>query len=130
MEVMEMEKELSGVDMVYRILKERKTDLYFRDMLTEVLTAKKVPSYLMTQAMAELHTQVNMDSRFVFKGKGYWGLTEWAPLPRTTGRSEESYAAVLDETVEIRRTKLQEVQQPDEVEASFQSDSDEPAQNE
>ena len=69
----EMDKTLSGVDLAYRILKERKTDLYFRDLLTEALTAKMVPSYLMKQAMAELHTQINMDSRFTFKGKGYWG---------------------------------------------------------
>jgi len=126
----ETDREMSGVDLAYRILKDRKTDIYFRDLLTEVLTAKMVPSYLMKQAMAELHTQINMDSRFIFKGKGNWGLTEWVPLPRSTGRSEESAAAVLDETVEIRRTKLQEVQQPDEVETSFQNDNDEPAQNE
>jgi DNA-directed RNA polymerase subunit delta len=127
----ESEKELSGIDLAYRILKERKTDIYFRDLLTEVLTAKQVPSYLMKQAMAELHTQINMDSRFSFKGKGNWGLTEWAPLPRTAGsRTDEPSAAVLDEAVEIRRTKLQEVQQQDEVETAFQNDNDEPAQNE
>ena len=126
----ETEKAISGVDLAYRKLKERKTDIYFRELLTEVLTAKMVPSYLMTQAMAELHTQVNMDSRFIFKGKGYWGLTEWAPLPRVTGRTEDSSATVLDETVEIRRTKLQEIQQPDEVETSFHNDNDEPTQNE
>ena len=58
-------------------------------------------------------------------------MTEWAPLPRTSGgRSDEPSAAVLDETVEIRRTKLQEVQQPDEVETSFTNDNAEPAQNE
>ena len=72
-----------------------------------------------------------MDSRFSFKGKGFWGLTEWAPLPRTSAsRTDEPSAAVLDETVEIRRTKLQEVQQPDEVETAFTNDNDEPAQNE
>jgi len=126
----ETDKALPAIDLAYRVLKERKSDIYFRDLLTEVLTAKAVPSYLMKQAMAELHTQVNMDSRFTFKGKGFWGLTEWAPLPRTAGRTEDSSAAVLDETVEIRRTKLQEIQQPDEVETTFQNDNDEPAQNE
>ncbi|HWR31167.1 MAG TPA: DNA-directed RNA polymerase subunit delta [Negativicutes bacterium] len=127
----ETDNTISGVDAAYRILKDRKTDLYFRDLLTEVLIARKVPSYLMKQAMAELHTQVNMDSRFTFKGKGFWGLTEWVPLPRTAGsKTEDASAAVLDETVEIRRTKLQGIQQPDEVETTFQNDNDEPAQNE
>ncbi|MBP2667616.1 MAG: DNA-directed polymerase delta subunit, partial [Firmicutes bacterium] len=118
----ETDKALPAIDLAYRVLKERKSDIYFRDLLTEVLTAKAVPSYLMKPAMAELHTQVNMDSRFTFKGKGFWGLTEWAPLPRTAGRAEDS-SAVLDETVEIRRTKLQEIQQPDEVETTFQNDN-------
>jgi DNA-directed RNA polymerase subunit delta len=125
----ETDKNVSAIDLTYQILKERKTDIYFRDLLTEVLTAKKVAPYLMTQAMAELHTQVNMDSRFAFKGKGYWGLTEWIPIARTAGRSEETSSAVLEEVVEIRRTKLQEVQQPDEIETGFQGDNDEPAQH-
>ena len=56
-------------------------------------------------------------------------MTEWAPVQRTTGRSEEPSAAVLDETVEIRRTKLQEIQQLDEAEAGLAGDNDEPAQN-
>ena len=124
----EAEKAMSGVDLAYRLLKERKTDIYFRDLLNEVLTAKMVPSYLMMQSMAELHTQINMDSRFAFKGQGKWGLTEWAPLPRTAGgRTEDSEGAVLDEEVQLRRAKLQEVQQPDEIDAGFQNESDEPA---
>jgi len=125
----EMDKNVSGIDLAYQLLKERKADIYFRDLLTEVLTAKKVAPYLMTQAMAELHTQVNMDSRFSFKGKGYWGLTEWIPVTRTTGRVEEVSSAVLEEVVEIRRTKLQEVQQLDEIDTGFQGDNDEPVQH-
>ena len=121
---------LSGPDIAYRILKESKNDIYFRELLTAVLTEKNIPSYLMTPAMAELHTQINMDSRFAFKGKGFWGLTEWVPLTRTTGRSDDSSSAVLEEVVEFRRTKLQEVQQPDEIDTGFQGDNDEPAQHE
>ena len=123
----EAEKAMSGVDLAYRILKERKTDIYFRELLNEVLNAKMVPSYLMMQSMAELHTQINMDSRFAFKGQGKWGLTEWVPLPRTNGRSEDSEGTVLDEEVQIRRAKLSEVQQPDEIDAGFQGENDEPA---
>ena len=124
------EKNMSGADIAYRILKESKNDIYFRDLLTAVLTEKKVPSYLMTPAMAELHTQINMDSRFAFKGKGFWGLTEWIPVTKTTGRSDEPSSAVLEEVVEFRRNKLQEVQQPDEIDTGFQGDNDEPAQHE
>ena len=126
----ESEQALSGVDLAHRILKEKKTDIYFRDLLTEVLTAKQTPSYLMTQAMAELHTQINMDSRFSFKGQGKWGLTEWVPLVRAIGKTDDTAVAVLDATVEKRRTKLQEVQQQDEIDTGFQGENDEPAPNE
>jgi len=127
--MVEAEKSVAGIDLAYQILKQRKTDIYFRDLLTEVLTAKKVAPYLMTQAMAELHTQINMDSRFAFKGKGFWGLTEWIPLARTASRSDDVSTGVVEEVVEIRRTKLQEVQQPDEIDTGFQGDNDEPAQH-
>ena len=123
----EADKDMPGVDLAYRILKERKTEVYFRDLLNEVLAAKMVPSYLKMQAMAELHTQINMDSRFAFRGQGKWGLTEWVPLPRAAGRSEETEGTVLDEEVQLRRAKLSEVQEPDEIDTGFQSESDEPA---
>lgn len=118
---------MSGVDLAYRILKEKKTDIYFRDLLGEVLAAKSIPPYLLTQAMAELHTQINMDSRFAFKGQGRWGLTEWVPLTRTSGKNEDVVGAVADEEVQLRRAKLQEVQEQDEPETGFQHDNDEPA---
>jgi len=121
------EQAMSGVDLAYKILKERKTNAYFRDLLSEVLTAKMVPARLMMHAMAELHTQINMDSRFAFKGQGKWGLTEWAPLPRASGKSENSEGTVLEVEVLLRRAKLQDVQQPDEIETGLQGESDEPA---
>lgn len=126
----ETENKISGPDIAYRILKESKTEIYFRDLLTAVLAEKKVPTYMMTPAMAELHTQINLDSRFAFKGKGLWGLTEWIPVTRVAGRSDDNSSTVLEEVVEFRRTKLQEVQQPDEIDAGFRGDNDEPAQNE
>ena len=123
----ETEQAMSGVDTAYRILKERKASAYFRDLLSEVLTAKMVPARLMMHAMAELHTQINLDSRFAFKGQGKWGLTEWAPLPRASGKSENSEGMVLEVEVLLRRAKLQDVQPPDEIEAGVQRESDEPA---
>ena len=114
------EKNMPGPDIAYRILKESKNDIYFRDLLTAVLTEKKVPSYLMTPAMAELHTQINMDSRFVHMGKGMWGLVEWSPQ-QLSGRS----AVEKDESVKtsstVRRQKLFEEIQQEYVAANAES---------
>ena len=123
----EAQKNLSGLEIVYQLLKEKKTEQYFRELLKEALVRKNTPDYLMTQSMAELHTQINMDSRFEYKGQGKWGLSEWAPPAKNAKTAEERSASVIDEEVQLRRAKLEEVQQPDDVEVSFQEENDEPS---
>lgn len=123
----EAEKNLSALEIAYQILKEKKAEQYFRDWLKEALAKKNTPDYLMTQSMAELHTQINMDSRFEYKGQGKWGLTEWAPPAKSTKTAEERSASVIDEEVQLRRAKLEEVQQPDDVETTFQEENEEPS---
>ena len=117
----------SALDMAYQLLKEGKQELYFRDMLKTVLSAQGIPAHSMTQAMAELHTQVNMDSRFAYRGQGKWGLTEWIPPQRTVRVSEEKSSALPDEEVQIRRAKLQEVQQPEDTIVSYADENDDPS---
>lgn len=124
--MLEAEKNVSSLEIAYKILKEKKSEQYFRDLLQEALARKNTPDYLMTQSMAELHTQINMDSRFEYKGQGKWGLVEWAP-PAKNAKTEERNASVLDEEVQLRRAKLEEVQQPDDVEVTFQEENDEPS---
>lgn len=65
------------VDLAYQVLQENRQVMYFRDLLTKVLKLKKVSAASMAHSMAEVHTQINMDSRFVHMGKGMWGLSEW-----------------------------------------------------
>jgi DNA-directed RNA polymerase subunit delta len=65
------------VDLAYQVLQENRQVMYFRDLLTKVLMLKKVSTASLAHSMAEVHTQINMDSRFVHMGKGMWGLTEW-----------------------------------------------------
>lgn len=123
----ETEKNMSALEVAYQILKEKKSEQYFRDWLKEALVKKNTPDYLMVQSMAELHTQINMDSRFEFKGQGKWGLAEWAPPAKNAKTTDERSASVIDEEVQLRRAKLEEVQQPDDVETTFQEESEEPA---
>lgn len=124
--MLEAEKNVSSLEIAYKILKEKKSEQYFRDLLQEALARKNTPDYLMTQSMAELHTQINMDSRFEYKGQGKWGLVEWTP-PAKNSKTEERNAGSLDEEVQLRRAKLEEVQQPDDVEVTFQEENDEPS---
>lgn len=107
--MVEMAKQLSEVDVAYQILSEKGSALYFRDLITVVLGKKGRPLHSLAHAMAEIHTQINMDSRFVYMGKGMWGLAEWMPR-RGVRYADETHAKVTDN--DLRRAKLlAEIQQ-------------------
>lgn len=64
------------VDLVYQILKAGGQPQKFRDLVQQVFTLKNIPLDN-HQLMAFMHTQLNLDSRFVFLGQGTWGLKLW-----------------------------------------------------
>ena len=107
----EMIKQVSDVELAYKILQKTNKSMYFRDLITEVLELKGRRIHSLPHAISEVHTQINMDSRFVHMGKGMWGLVEWSPQ-QLSGR----FAVEKDETVKtsstVRRQKLfEEIQQ-------------------
>lgn len=113
----EIIKQVSEVELAYKILQKIGKAMYFRELITEVLEMKGRRIHSLAHAIAEVHTQINMDSRFVHMGKGMWGLVEWSPQ-QLSGRS----AADKDETVKttstVRRQKLFEEIQQEYVAAS------------
>lgn len=117
----EIAKHMSEVDLAYQVLAESGSALYFRDLITKVLQQKGGPARSIAQAMAEVHTQINMDSRFVHVGKGMWGLAEW--LPQRGARFVEETAATVSDSSLRREKLLAEIQQefsaaPPDVEES------------
>lgn len=106
----EMARLVSDVDLAYQVLADKGSALYFRDLISQVLANKTKPIVSQAHAMAEVHTQINMDSRFVHLGKGMWGLAEWMPQ-RGTRSLEETAATVSD--AHVRREKLLEGIQQD-----------------
>lgn len=107
----EIINQVSEVELAYKILQKVGKAMYFRDLINEVLELKGRRIHSLAHAIAEVHTQINMDSRFVHMGKGMWGIVEWSPQ-QLSGRS----AAEKDESVKasstVRRQKLfEEIQQ-------------------
>lgn len=107
----EIIKQVSEVELAYRLLQKTGKSMYFRELITEVLEMKGRRIHSLAHAISEVHTQINMDSRFVHMGKGMWGLVEWSPQ-QLSGRS----AVEKDESVKtsstVRRQKLfEEIQQ-------------------
>lgn len=108
-----MIKHNSEVDIAHEILKQAGQPMYFRDLITKVLEACGRAVYSKAHAMAEVHTQINMDSRFVHQGKGMWGLLEWTPQSgnsRSTAAAQEE-AAAATESVSRRAKLFEEIQQ-------------------
>lgn len=64
--------------------------IYYKDLILEVIKRKKKPVQSMPEAISEIYTQINMDSRFTYKGDGKWGLTEWYPVEKKSSRGARS----------------------------------------
>ncbi|MFY9175078.1 MAG: DNA-directed RNA polymerase subunit delta [Peptococcia bacterium] len=63
-------------DLVYQILKADGKPKKFRDLVQQVFAIKNISSDN-HQLMANIHTQIILDSRFVSLGQSTWGLKEW-----------------------------------------------------
>ena len=107
----DMMKQVSEVELAYKILQKTGHSMYFRELITEVLELKGRRIHSLAHAMSEVHTQINMDSRFVHMGKGMWGLVEWSPQQLSAhSASDDSDSA--PSSFSSRREKLfEEIQQ-------------------
>ena len=82
----------SEVDVAYYILSEAGEPIYYKDLVMDVIEKKCKPVQSMSEAISEVYTLINMDSRFHYEGKGQWGLTEWNP-PETKRHARSSSSA-------------------------------------
>lgn len=107
----EATKQVSEVELAYKILQKTGKAMYFRDLITEVLELKGKRIHSLAHAISEVHTKINMDSRFVHMGKGMWGLVEWSPQ-QLSGRSSIEKDESVKTSSTVRRQKLfEEIQQ-------------------
>ncbi len=107
----EIMKQVSDVELAYKLLQKTGKSMYFRDLITEVLEMKGCRIHSLPHAISEVHTKINMDSRFVHMGKGMWGLVEWSPQ-QLSGRSNVEKDESVKTSSTVRRQKLfEEIQQ-------------------
>lgn len=77
-----MERKRRGIpsesDVAVEVLRARQLPMHYKELITQVLERLgETPTNLGTR-LAQIHTEINLDSRFVFVGKGMWGLTSWS----------------------------------------------------
>lgn len=70
---------MSEADLAHAILKAKGAPVYFRELIEEVMAIKPVPGKDKEHIMAGIHTELNLDGRFIHVGRGVWGLREWMP---------------------------------------------------
>jgi len=75
----EYNPQMSEADLAHAILKAKGAPLYFRDLFEQVMAVKPVTGKDIGHRMAGIHTELNLDCRFIHIGKGVWGLREWMP---------------------------------------------------
>ncbi len=70
---------MSEADLAHAILKAKGAPLYFSELFEEVIAIKTLGGKNKAHIMAGIHTELNLDSRFIHVGQGVWGLREWMP---------------------------------------------------
>lgn len=63
----------------YLLLKSTRQAMHFRDLLKSGWNKIQPEIELSGTALANLYTNLNLDTRFIPLGKGQWGLAEWHP---------------------------------------------------
>lgn len=72
---------ISETDIALELLQANGRPMHYRDLVEEVL--ERLQRTVDPEHMAEVLTQINMDTRFAFAGQGEWGLKVWVPARGT-----------------------------------------------
>lgn len=75
---------LTEADIAYEVLKARGNPMHYQTLIEEVLQRLGISQEAIRIAAAL--TQINLDTRFIFLGRGEWGLKVWEP-PKVHRRS-------------------------------------------
>ena len=102
----------SEVDVAYHILTQAAKNMYYKDLVLEVIEKKRKPVQSLSAAISEVYTLINMDSRFHYEGEGQWGLTEWNPPEVKRTRAASGTASkTASKASSARKKKLESIQE-------------------
>jgi DNA-directed RNA polymerase subunit delta len=76
-------REMPMVDLAYELLKSANTPFYYRDLMIEIAKMRGLSEGQVTDVIAQLYTEINIDGRFACVGSNVWGLKRWYPVERS-----------------------------------------------
>ncbi len=92
-------------DIAYEVLKARGNPMHYHNLIEEVLGRLGISKEAIRIAAAL--TQINLDTRFTFLGRGEWGLKVWDPLK--TPRKLVTVSLMNKASSEEDKTDLEEL---------------------
>lgn len=131
----EMRPDMSVTDIAFCILKGRGKVLHFKELIAEVMRVKAINQENPGRLIAQMHTEINLDSRFIHQGNGEWGLREWQPKsakvvkirPESPAPAKKSRALLRDDEEDEEEAFESEEEESDaeEREDEFERETDE-----
>ena len=76
---MELNSKMAEVDLAHGILKNSGKPLHYKELIDQIMAIKPMGGRDLGHIMAGVHTEINLDHRFVHMGQGLWGLKLWSP---------------------------------------------------
>lgn len=104
---------MTDVDVAAAVLAEKGSPMDFKELILEVIRLKKKPVQSEAEAISEIYTQINMESKFQYVGGRDWGLTEWNPPEIKKSRSTGSSSArskAKEDAAKNHKKKLEDIQ--------------------
>lgn len=84
---------MRATDAAYAVLKDQGQPMDVQDLLDETLLRLGIDRE--PRVAARIYTDINLDSRFQYRGGSSWGLKDWQPRapgrPGPSGRERTSY---------------------------------------
>lgn len=128
---MELKPDMSVTDLAFTILKKHGKPMHFKQLISEVMQVKAISQENPGRLIAQMHTEINLDSRFIHQGGGEWGLREWQPKTSrvvhikadgTAGRVTRSPLRLEDELDDIGEEEEEELDLGEELDDEYSLD--------
>lgn len=74
---------ISYVELAYEILNSSGNTFHYKDLLLEIGHRKGLSQEDLTNTMATIYSEINIDGRFLCIGQNVWGLKRWYPTEKT-----------------------------------------------
>jgi len=130
---MDLKPDMSVTDLAFTILKKHGKPMHFKELITAVMQVKAINQENPGRLIAQMHTEINLDSRFIHQGGGEWGLREWQPKTakvvriRPDGSPSHTSRTVLSDEDELDLVGEEEEEEElsEELEDEFSLDEEE-----